>query len=72
MGVHRLSRTNRIVIPKQAREAMKVKAGDEVLVTLKGNIIIVMAKPRSYAKSLYGLAEGVYPPRYLKRERASW
>ena len=72
MGVQKLSSKNQIVIPKEAREAMKVKGGDELLVVVKGNITIIMPKPKDYAKALRGLAKGVYPPDYLKRERESW
>lgn len=72
MGVQKLSSKNQIVIPKEAREAMKVKGGDELLVVVKGNMTIIMPKPKDYAKVLYGIAKGVYPPGYLKRERRSW
>jgi len=72
MGVQKLSSKNQIVIPKEAREAMKVKGGDDLLVVVKGNITIIMPKPKDYAKALYGIAKGVYPPGYLKRERRSW
>jgi len=51
---------------------MKVKGGDDLLVVVKGNITIIMPKPKDYAKALYGIAKGTYPPGYLKRERESW
>lgn len=72
MAVQKLSSKNQIVIPKEAREAMKVKGGDELLVVVKGDITIIMSKPKNYTKALYGIAKGVYPPGYLKRERRSW
>ncbi len=72
MAVQKLSSKNQIVIPKAAREAMKVKGGDELLVVVKGAMTIIMPKPKDYAKALYGIAKGVYPPGYLKRERRSW
>ncbi|MBM4134901.1 MAG: AbrB/MazE/SpoVT family DNA-binding domain-containing protein [Nitrospira sp.] len=72
MGTQKLSSKNQIVIPKEAREAMQVKGGDELLVVVKGNMTIVMPKPKNYAKALYGIGKGVYPPGYLKRERRSW
>ena len=72
MGVQKLSSKNQIVIPKEAREAMNVKGGDDLLVVVKGDITIVMAKPKNYTKALYGIAKGVYPHGYLKRERKSW
>jgi AbrB family looped-hinge helix DNA binding protein len=72
MAVQKLSSKNQIVIPKEAREAMKVKGGDELLVVVKGDITIIMPKPKDYAKALRGLGKGLYPPDYLKRERRSW
>ncbi|MGH7206757.1 MAG: AbrB/MazE/SpoVT family DNA-binding domain-containing protein [Nitrospiraceae bacterium] len=72
MGIQKLSSKNQIVIPKEAREAMKVKGGDELLVVVRRGITLIMPKPKSYAKALRGLAKGLYPPDYLKRERASW
>ncbi len=72
MGIQRLSRKNQIVIPKAAREAMWVKGGDKLLVVVKGDVTVVMPEPKSYAKALRGLAKGIYPQGYLKRERKSW
>ena len=68
----KLSSKNQIVLPKEAREAMKVKGGDSLLVVVKGNITILMPKPKRYADALAGLGKGVYPKDYLKKERRSW
>jgi AbrB family looped-hinge helix DNA binding protein len=72
MGVQRLSSKNQIVIPKEARQAMGVKGGDELLIVVKDNLTLVMPKPKRYARALRGLAKGAYPSGYLKRERRSW
>jgi len=72
MAIQKLSRKNQIVIPREAREAMHVKGGDELLVVVRRGITVIMPKPKSYAKALRGLVNGLYPPDYLKRERASW
>ncbi len=72
MAVQKLSSKNQIVLPKEARQAMGVKGGDELLVVVKKDLTIVMPKPRSYARTLGGLAKGTYPSHYLKRERKSW
>ena len=71
MAVQKLSSKNQIVIPKEARQAMGVKGGDELLV-VKDDLTLVMPKPKRYAKALQGLAKGTYPADYLKRERRSW
>jgi AbrB family looped-hinge helix DNA binding protein len=72
MAVQKLSSKNQIVIPKEARQAMGLKAGDELLVIVKDGLTIVMPKPNRYARALRGLTQGTYPPGYLKRERRSW
>ena len=72
MGVQKLSSKNQIVIPKEARKAMRVKSGDELLVVVKGDVTVVMPAPREYGKALRGLGKGIYPPGYLKRERKLW
>jgi AbrB family looped-hinge helix DNA binding protein len=72
MGTQKLSSKNQIVIPKEAREAMKVKGGDELLVVVKGDLTLIMPKPKSYANALRGLGKDIYPTGYLKRERTSW
>ena len=72
MSYLRLSSKNQIVLPKEARKAMNVKGGDEILVVVKGNVTILMPKPKKYAEALSGIGKGVYPREYLKRERRSW
>jgi AbrB family looped-hinge helix DNA binding protein len=68
----KLSSKNQIVLPKEAREAMKVKGGDVLLVVVKGALTLIMPKPKSYSKALSGLGKGTFPGGYLKRERRSW
>ena len=46
--------------------------GDELLVVVKGDLTLVMPKPKRYAKTLQGVAKDTYPSGYLKRERWSW
>jgi AbrB family looped-hinge helix DNA binding protein len=67
-----LSSKNQIVIPKEAREALKMKAGDKLIVTVYENKMIIMEKPKSWSAAIRGLARGTYPPDYLKKERADW
>lgn len=47
MVVQKLSSKNQIVIPKEARQAMGVKGGDESLVVVKDGLTLVMPKPSS-------------------------
>jgi AbrB family looped-hinge helix DNA binding protein len=72
MAVQKLSSKNQIVISKEAREAMGVRGGDELLVVVKDDLTIVMPKPKRYARALSGLTKGTYRSGCLKRERMSW
>ena len=46
MAVQKLSSKNQIVIPKEARQAMGVKGGDELLVVVKDDLTLIMPKPK--------------------------
>ena len=72
MKIQKLSSKNQIVLPKEAREAMKVKGGDELLVVVKGDVTIIIPKPSTYTDALHGRGKRVYSARYLKDERKSW
>jgi len=67
-----VSSKNQIVIPREAREALGIKAGDKVLVVVMGDRVIALKKPKSYAKAIRGIGKGLYPPDYLQKERDSW
>jgi AbrB family looped-hinge helix DNA binding protein len=65
-----LSSKNQIVVPREAREALGVKAGDKILISIVGGKVLVLEKPKSYHRAILG--RGKYPKDYLKKERASW
>jgi len=67
-----LSSKNQIVIPKEAREAMHIKANDKLLVVVKDNITIILPKPKNYSEALAGIGKGIYKKEYIKKERSSW
>jgi AbrB family looped-hinge helix DNA binding protein len=67
-----LSSKNQIVIPKEAREALRVKAGDKLLVVVRGDRVIVLQKPKAHHAAIRGIGKGVYPADHLRRERKSW
>jgi len=68
----KLSSKNQIVIPREIRNTLGVKAGDKLLVVARSDTVILLRKPRRYSKAIVGMARGLYPPDYLKRERESW
>ncbi len=67
-----LSVKNQIVIPRDAREALGVKAGDQLLVVVRGDRVIVLQKPKAHHSVIRGLTTGAYPAGYVKKERDSW
>lgn len=67
-----ISTKHQIVIPREARKALGLKAGDKVLVLVHGERIVILEKPKSHRAATRGLARGVYSATYLKKERKSW
>jgi AbrB family looped-hinge helix DNA binding protein len=68
-----LSSKNQIVLPKEAREALGLKAGDKLLVSVHDGKVMIMERPAKFHLAIEGLVpRGFYGPDYLKKERASW
>jgi AbrB family looped-hinge helix DNA binding protein len=67
-----VSARNQIVIPREVREALGVKAGDKLLVIVQGATVILLQKPKSHRAAIRGLARGAYSKNYLPKERRSW
>ena len=74
MAIVKLNTRNQIVIPKEAREALGLRPGDELLVVPKGDHVVILARAPGSAERLAGSGRGVFgqPDRYLSRERTSW
>jgi bifunctional DNA-binding transcriptional regulator/antitoxin component of YhaV-PrlF toxin-antitoxin module len=68
----KLSSKDQIVVAREARKGLKLKAGDKLLVAVRGDVLLITRKPRSFSKRIQGMANGLYPPDYLGRERKSW
>jgi AbrB family looped-hinge helix DNA binding protein len=67
-----ISSKNQIVIPREAREALGLRAGDKVLVVVRGKRVLMLQKPKSHREAIRGLAGAAYPAQYLQKERQSW
>jgi len=72
MSQVKVSSKNQIVIPREARQALGVKAGTKLLVVVRGETVILLRKPKSYAAALEAIPRLNYAPDYLERERDSW
>lgn len=73
----RLSRKGQLVIPKEIRDALGVKEGDELLAILEDRRMI-LTRPEEYARTTRGSLKGTWGrnrreiDRYIARERRSW
>ena len=68
----KLSSKNQIVIPREARAALGLSSGDRLIVVVHGDHLILLRKPKRHSRAIQGIANGLYPPEYLKGERESW
>ncbi|MBI2185197.1 MAG: AbrB/MazE/SpoVT family DNA-binding domain-containing protein [Thaumarchaeota archaeon] len=72
----KLSRKNQIVIPKEARKKLSLSPGDELVVEVELDRVVMKPKPKSYTEYALGLHKkvwkGVETERYLEEERESW
>jgi AbrB family looped-hinge helix DNA binding protein len=67
-----VSSKNQIVVPREAREALRLRPGAKLQVVVRGDTVLLFRKPKSATRALAGLGRGMYPPRYLDEERRSW
>ena len=76
MEVVRVSRKYQVVIPKEVRRELNICEGDELIVSVENNRIVMRLKPRSYTDYTRGLYKeiwrGVDAAEYVERERRSW
>lgn len=69
-----LSSKYQIVIPQAAREALSLHAGDELLVLCKPDRVVIVPKPKKFARRTAGLHREVWQgaDAYLQEERQDW
>ncbi len=56
----KVSKKCQIVIPKEVRKLIHISEGDELMVDVNGDRIILKVKPRSYKKRLRGLHKEIW------------
>jgi AbrB family looped-hinge helix DNA binding protein len=73
----KLSKKGQLVVPLHMREALGLKEGDTLLLTLNGTQI-TLTRPEHFAQATRGLLKGTWGrskrdvERYLVEERKSW
>lgn len=69
-----MSSKYKVVIPREAREALGSSAGDELLVLSKPDRVVIVPRPKKFAKHMAGLHREVWQgaEAYLQDDRDSW
>jgi AbrB family looped-hinge helix DNA binding protein len=68
-----LSSKNQIVVPRRAREALKLKPGDKIRVVVIDDRVVLHRKAKDPVSAARGSSLGLrYPQDYLDREREDW
>lgn len=74
----KLSSKNQVVIPKEVRKKLGLKAGATIAIyPIDEQRAVLVKRPKSYADALEGLGKEVWDAlggadKYIKEERASW
>ncbi len=75
-SIVKISRKHQVVVPREAREALGVGAGDELVVEVENGKVTIKPRPRSYSRLMLGLHgavwKGVKTEGYVKAERKAW
>ena len=75
-SVVKVSRKHQVVVPREAREALGVGAGDELVVEVENGRVLMKPKPRNYSRHMLGLHrsvwKGVKTESYVSKEREAW
>jgi AbrB family looped-hinge helix DNA binding protein len=71
-----LSSKCQIAIPKLARKKLAIGPGDQMILDVENDSLILKPKPKSYAKHLRGLHRGIWrgvdATDYIRKERETW
>jgi AbrB family looped-hinge helix DNA binding protein len=72
MATATLSAKHQIVIPREARQALRLKAGDQIVVVVRGDKVLLLQKPKAYHAAIRGAGREVYGHGRVHRERRNW
>ena len=71
-----LSSKSQIAIPKSARKKLAIGPGDQLILDVEKDSLILKPKPKSYSRHLRGLHRGVWhgvdATGYVRNERKTW
>ena len=76
MATVTLSSKHQIVVPREARDKLKIGPGEELLALCKEDRLVLIPKPRDYVRRTAGLHKEIWQgggaASYLADERGSW
>jgi AbrB family looped-hinge helix DNA binding protein len=76
MNTVKVSSRYQIALPSEARNQLKIEAGDRLLVDVQDGMIILIPLPANYVDALAGrhseIWAGIDTDAYLHEERESW
>ncbi len=71
-----LSGKNQITIPKSARKELVIEPGDQLILDVDKDSLILKPKPKCYSRHLRGLHREIWhrvdTAQYIRKERDTW
>jgi AbrB family looped-hinge helix DNA binding protein len=71
-----LSSKNQIVVPKEAREKLRIGPGDKLLVLTKDDRVVLIPRSKNFVSRMKGLHKDIWgdldTDAYIDQERESW
>ena len=71
----KVSSKNQIAVPSEIRKKLGIKPGDQLLVEVQGNMILLLPEPKDWIAATQGLGrevwEGIDPVEYVREERGA-
>ena len=70
----KISSKYQVVIPKEVRQSLNLQPQDTLLFLLDGDTVVLRPRPASFAKTMQGLYQELWPDpdEWLEEERSSW
>lgn len=72
----KLSSRHQVVIPKKVRKRLGLHAGDQLVVEVEGEKVVLRPRPKNYTNYMLGLGKEVWQridaTEYVRKERESW
>ncbi len=72
----KLSSRHQVVIPKKVRKELGLHAGDQLVVEVEGEKVVLHPRPKNYTNYMLGLGkevwQGIDATEYIRKERESW